>query len=125
VNQKINKMYTITKEFNFSASHALEDLEPGHPCMRVHGHNYKVTIELKSQSLNDDGFVCDYRKFEPIKQLLDKGFDHKHLNDFLDFQPSAENIAQHLFDLIAPHFPLLSAVIVSETDKTFARYDKS
>ena len=117
-------MFKITKEFEFCASHNLCDLEDGHPCMRVHGHNYKVIVELESETLNKDGFVCDYRKFEPIKKMLDEQFDHRHLNDFLPFQPSAENIAKHLFEIIIVTFPQLKAVTVSETPKTFARYER-
>lgn len=117
-------MYKISKEFGFCASHSLEGLEQGHPCMRVHGHNYKVTIHLQSETLNEDGFVCDYRKLEPIKRMLDTAFDHKHLNDFLTFQPSAENIAKHIYDLCKAQFPQLKAVTVKETDKTAATYEE-
>lgn len=117
-------MYKVHKEFEFCASHNLEGLEQGHPCMRVHGHNYKVIVELESETLNEDGFVCDYRKLEPIKRMLDNAFDHKHLNDFLPFQPSAENIAKHIYDLCKPQFPQLVAVTVKETDKTAATYEE-
>ena len=50
-------MYSISKDFEFCASHELCDLEVGHPCMRKHGHNYKVTMELRSETLNDAGMV--------------------------------------------------------------------
>ena len=117
-------MFKISKEFEFCASHSLINLEEGHSCMRIHGHNYKVIIELQAEKLNKDGFVCDYRKFDPIKKMLDEQFDHRHLNDFLAFQPSAENIAKHIFEIVAVTFPQLQAVIVSETPKTFARYER-
>ncbi len=90
-------MYKVSKEFDFCASHCLKGLEKNHPCMRTHGHNYKVIIEMESEELNDNGFVLDYRDMEPIKKFFNDGFDHKHLNDFLPFQPSAENIARHIY----------------------------
>ena len=116
-------MYTISKEFHFSASHELKGLSQDHPCTKLHGHNYIVIVELKSKNLNAVGFVKDYRELTSIKTFIDGALDHKHLNDFLDFNPSAENIAKHLFDLFKPNFPQLSAISVKETDKTIARYE--
>ncbi|HBU96439.1 6-pyruvoyl trahydropterin synthase family protein, partial [Thalassospira lucentensis] len=40
-------MFTITKQFAFSASHQLAGLDADHPCSRLHGHNYIVEVELK------------------------------------------------------------------------------
>ena len=118
-------MYTIRKEFNFSASHQLEGLQPeDHPCMRVHGHNYVVTVEMRSPFLNPQDFVLDYREMEPIKKYLDSTFDHRHLNDVMIPQPSAENIARVIFDYCKTRYPMLFAVEVSETPKTTARYEQ-
>ena len=116
-------MYTISKTFEFSASHNLIGLQAGHPCSRVHGHNYTVTIEMKKEQLCKDGFVLDYREMQPIKEYLDRAFDHKHLNDFFEGQPSAERIACNIYQILVPAYPFLSAVTVSETPKTFARYE--
>jgi len=116
-------MYTISKEFAFSSSHQLEGLPSNHPCSRLHGHNYVVVIELSDSRLNEVGFVKDYRELDPIKKFIDDALDHKHLNDFLPFNPSAENIAKHLYDLFKPDFPQLLAVTVKETPKTAARYE--
>lgn len=115
-------MYTVRKSFSFCASHELEELEKGHPCMRVHGHNYEVTVECRAAEVNEDGFVLDYRKMEPAKKLFDEAFDHRHLNDFIIFQPSAENLAKHFFNLLENHIPNLFAIEVSETPKSTARY---
>lgn len=117
-------MYRISKEFGFEASHCLKGLEEGHPCLRMHGHSYKVIVTFEAKELNKDGFIIDYRKLEPIKRLLDNVFDHKHLNDFLPFQPSAENIARHIYDICKVQFPDLVSVTVKETDKTAATYEE-
>jgi len=123
-------MFTITKEFEFSASHQLNELEEGHPCSRVHGHNYKVKVELKSNELNHKGMVQDYRELKPIKDWINSNLDHQHLNDIIPGpgNPTAENIAKWIYyrwnsRKCGPQFPLLSAVEVSETDKTNARYE--
>ena len=115
-------MFTITKEFHFSASHQLRGLPTEHPCSNLHGHNYIVTVELTDIKLNDVGFVIDYRALNPIKNWIDSEFDHKNLNDVVSFNPTAENIAKYLYQIFKGAFSQLSAVTVSETEKTKATY---
>jgi 6-pyruvoyltetrahydropterin/6-carboxytetrahydropterin synthase len=116
-------MFKIRKEFAFSASHCLDHLPEEHPCARVHGHNYVVTIELWSSHLNQNGFVKDYRELQSIKDFIDNKLDHRHLNDVLPCMPTAELIASHLFILFRNEYPQLMAIEVSETPKTSARYE--
>jgi len=115
-------MYTITKQFNFSASHQLDFLPDGHQCKRLHGHNYIVEVELQSEVLNRYNFVVDYGELKPLKLYIDKTLDHRHLNDVLNVDTTAENLAKHLFDLAKSRWPQVSAVRVSETPKTWAEY---
>jgi 6-pyruvoyltetrahydropterin/6-carboxytetrahydropterin synthase len=116
-------MYTIRKSFEFSASHQLKGLSGDHPCGFLHGHNYQVTIELKSKKLNNVGFILDYRELSFVKDWLDQNWDHKHLNDRIMCNPTAENMAKHLFETFETVLPELFAVEVSETNKTSARYE--
>ena len=116
-------MYTISKEFHFSAGHHLDGLAVEHPCSRQHGHNYIVRVFLKSTELNEAGFVRDYRALDVIKNYIDNYLDHKYLNDVLPSNPTAENIARYLFDLFKKSIPELYAIEISETPKTNARYE--
>jgi 6-pyruvoyltetrahydropterin/6-carboxytetrahydropterin synthase len=117
-------MYTIKKRFDFSASHQLYDLPDGHQCARLHGHNYIVEVELQTEVLNDVGFVVDYGDLKPLKEYIDGTLDHRHLNDVLPFQTSAENMARHLYQWSKAIWPQVSAVRVSETPKTWAEYSE-
>ncbi len=117
-------MHKISKKFNFSASHILEGLPKDHPCGRLHGHNYIVKVELSSERLNDVGFVVDYGELKVLENYIDNRLDHRHLNNVFDFQPSAENIARHLFDFCSNIWPEVTAVSVSETPKTWATYSQ-
>jgi 6-pyruvoyltetrahydropterin/6-carboxytetrahydropterin synthase len=117
-------MYIIRKEFAFSASHVLAHLPPEHPCSNLHGHNYVVTVELRNMAVDYIGFVTDYRALEPIKKYIDSTLDHRHLNDVIGFNPTAENLAYHLYMRFNGAFPNLNAVEVSETPKTTARYER-
>lgn len=119
-------MFTITKEFAFSASHVLDRLPGWHPCARMHGHNYVVVFELSAhaEELTDAGFVRDYRDLDPVKKWIDVTLDHRHLNEAMGggVSPSAENLARWVFEAWQERLPELSAVRVSETPKTWAVY---
>lgn len=115
-------MYTITKEFAFSASHQLLGLPEDHQCARLHGHNYVVELELAAGVLNDVGFVVDYGELAPFKRYLDHVLDHRHLNDVLGFNPTAELLARHLYYVALEHWPEVRAVRVRETPKTCSEF---
>lgn len=117
--------FTIAKEFAFSASHQLSHLEnPDHPCKRLHGHNYTVTMILEGEDTNNDGFVQDYRELDPVKKWIDAELDHKHLNDvFRDsLDTTAENLARRIYYRWTAFYPALVAVRVSETPKTYSEF---
>ena len=117
------KMYRISKQFSFSASHVLGHLPDEHPCARMHGHNYLVTVHLKSESLNEYGFVKDYKTLKIVKQFIDQTLDHQHLNDCMSVPPTSENIAHFLYEQFKPEIPELYAVEVSETPQTSCIYE--
>lgn len=115
-------MYTIAKEFHFSASHQLNGLPLEHQCARLHGHNYIVELILQSETLNEHGFVVDYLELKPFKNFIDDTLDHRHLNEVLDFATTAENLAKYLYDWAKQRWSQVTAVRVSETPKTWAEY---
>ncbi|MDE1904869.1 MAG: 6-carboxytetrahydropterin synthase QueD [Rhodospirillales bacterium] len=119
-------MFTISKTFDFSASHILDGLPEGHQCGRLHGHNYKVEVVLEGMALDERGFVMDYGDLAPFKAYLDDTFDHRHLNDLPAFHgvnPTAENMARHLHDWCRAEGWPVARVGVSETPKTWAWYE--
>ena len=116
-------MYKISKQFAFSASHILHGLSADHPCSRLHGHNYIITVYLRSKDLDEVGFIKDYRELSFIKEYIDVNLDHRHLNDVLPMNPTAENIASYLFNIFKQEIPQLYAIEVSETPKTSAIYE--
>lgn len=116
-------MYTISKQFHFSASHQLLDLPDEHPCARMHGHNYIVEVVLQSETLNQYGFVLDYNDLSALKDFIDNKLDHRHLNDVLgNNATTAEHLAKYLYDWANAKWPEVSSMRVSETPKTWAVY---
>ena len=115
-------MYTIKKQFTFSASHQLRLLPETHQCARLHGHNYIIEVELEEDSLDEFGFVVDYGELSYINTFIQTQLDHRHLNDVFIDNPTAENMAHVLYTKFKLLYPQLVAVHVSETPKTWATY---
>lgn len=89
-------MYYVTKEFEISAAHRLE-LDYPSKCSAVHGHNWYITVHCRAKELNANGMVTD---FTQIKALVNDRLDHALLNDVLPFNPTAENIARWIADMV-------------------------
>jgi 6-pyruvoyltetrahydropterin/6-carboxytetrahydropterin synthase len=116
-------MYKISKQFSFSASHILDLLAKDHPCARMHGHNYVITIHLKAEKLDEHGFVKDYNTLKIVEKYIEETLDHRHLNDVIPGHPTSENIAGFIYKRFKPEIPELYAVEVSETPKTSCIYE--
>lgn len=118
--------YTISKDHHFSASHHLAGLPDDHPCTRLHGHNYRLRVTLKSLTVDQVGFVADYHALTPFLRWVDDMFDHRHLNDVVSFNPTAELLARHFTEQAIQRLPLPDgvwvSVAVSETPKTWAEW---
>lgn len=113
----------IKKEFHFSSAHQLHGLPDIHPCSRLHGHNYILTVYLKGE-VNEIGFVQDYRELDGIKNYIDNVLDHRNLNDIFPMHnTTVENMCKILFDYFKKDYPLMYAIEMSETPKTNCRYE--
>ncbi len=101
-------MYYVKVVQWFSAAHYLKDY-PG-KCQNMHGHNWKVIVTLRASGLVD-GMVVDFKVLKAIVKL--RLPDHMCLNEVWDFQPTAENIAKHLYDEIKANLHLTCIVMDS------------
>ncbi|MEO6405734.1 MAG: 6-carboxytetrahydropterin synthase [Ferruginibacter sp.] len=97
-----------------------------------HGHNYDLVVKLTGVPDKTTGFVMDLKALSDIIQqnVLEK-FDHKNLNEdcieFKQLNPTAENIAIVIFDLLRPLISkeLLLQVRLYETERNFVEYPAS
>ncbi|MEY2903878.1 MAG: hypothetical protein RLY89_2984 [Bacteroidota bacterium] len=94
-----------------------------------HGHNYDLIVKVVGEPNPDTGYVLDMKELSNLikEQVLDK-FDHKNLNldtkEFAELNPSAENIAIVIYDLLKDKLdPALDLQIrLYETERNFVEY---
>ena len=108
-------MYTVIKQMEISASHQLT-LPYESKCENLHGHNWIITVYCKSETLDSNGMVID---FSHVKEIVHGRLDHKNLNEVLDFNPTAENIAHW----ICTQVPKCYKVEVQESEGNVAIYE--
>ncbi|MCA5004228.1 6-pyruvoyl trahydropterin synthase family protein [Sphingobacterium bovistauri] len=139
-------MITAERYHDISCGHRVVGHEG--KCRFLHGHNYRIHFEVEAQKLDNIGRVLDFSVIkEKLCMWLEDHYDHKFLiweNDplledlkmltaeslvIVPFNPTAENIAQHLVEVIAP-LQLegtgceLIRCKVEETQKCSATYKK-
>lgn len=94
-----------------------------------HGHNYELIVKLTGIPDPQTGFVIDLKLLSSIikENVLDK-FDHKNLNldtsEFKTLNPTAENIAIVIYDLLRGKIPVEADLQVRlyETERNFVEY---
>jgi 6-pyruvoyltetrahydropterin/6-carboxytetrahydropterin synthase len=120
-------MFHIFIKSHFSAGHHLRDY-PGN-CERPHGHNWKVEVTVKADSLDNLGMGLDFKALKnEVNKVLDT-LDHHDLNEHADFQsvnPSSENISVYIFNnlqnILSTDRYGIHSVTVRETDNSGVTY---
>ncbi len=130
----------IAKDFRWEMAHRLPEHTGG--CRNVHGHSYRMWIELAGEP-DEQGMVLDYFTLMEMVAPLVAEIDHAFICDrsdtlivnflessglkavYVDFPTTAENIAKWFFErlrfLFAPmkHLSELR-VRIEETERTYA-----
>jgi len=114
----------ITQAFTFESAHRLPHVAPTHRCFNLHGHSYRVELQLEGAVDPHTGFVIDFFDIEQVFHPLLKQLDHHCLNDIAGLEnPTAENIAVWIWNRIRPDLPLLARVTVFETPLCWAAFE--
>lgn len=106
----------LSKEFGFESAHSLPNVPEGHKCARLHGHSFRVGIQVDGPVGEHTGWVMDFADLKAAVQPTVDALDHRLLNDIPGLEnPTSENVARWIWQRIAPELPGLSAVTVRET----------
>ena len=125
--------WKLSTEFTFDSAHFIRDYDG--PCGRMHGHSYKVRIEVKSQKLHSSQYcphevmVADFKTLRWAKKDVTKGgLDHCILNEVMpeNYDTTAEMIAQYIYEETKKRIPegVELKVAVSETPNSWVEYEE-
>ncbi len=131
-------MHQIVKVLKFSYGHRLLDYEG--KCARPHGHNARVEVELRSETLDPRGMVADFGDVKDrLSAYIEAEIDHRMVlrrDDplvpalealgepvcVLEENPTAENLARLLFEKARSFGLPVAAVRFWETDSSCSEY---
>jgi 6-pyruvoyltetrahydropterin/6-carboxytetrahydropterin synthase len=135
----MSKKVAVIRREHFNAAHRLfkkgwtdgQNAETFGKCSfpNFHGHNYELEIKVVGEVDPETGFVMDLKKLSDlVNELVLEKFDHKNLNvdvaEFKDLNPTAENIAIVIYEILRPHIPATHDLFIRlfETPRNYVEY---
>ncbi len=119
--------YTLKVLTDFAAAHTLRDY-PG-DCAKLHGHNWKVEVEVVATALNEVGIGVDFKTIRKHANEVCDYLDHTYLNELSPFDkinPTAENIAAYIYSELGQRLngdtTRVCAITIWETERACVRY---
>jgi 6-pyruvoyltetrahydropterin/6-carboxytetrahydropterin synthase len=132
----------VSRKEHFNAAHRLHNpLWSDEKNQRVfgkcnnpnyHGHNYELIVTLVGEPDADTGYVFDMKELSDIiRDNVTNRFDHRNFNLdtdlFKDLNPTAENIAIVIWNILRPLIPTKHELRVRlfETERNIVDYPAS
>ncbi len=104
----------ITKSGNFDAAHFLSSHNDERPYARMHGHSFRLDVELEGELDTQKGWVVDFGDVDDALADLREQLDHRLLNEIEGLEvPTLENITVWVAQKLKQQFPGLVKVSVS------------
>ncbi len=127
----------LTRAYSFSAAHRLADPARGEAENRAiygkcanpqpHGHDYRFEVTVAGEPDPRTGLVADLGALDRVvEREVVAPFDHRYLNaeipPFDHVVPTAERIAERIWELLAPSVAALARIVVYETPRSAFTY---
>ena len=114
----------IFRAFTIEAAHRLPNVPAGHKCARLHGHSFRIELQVSGEVDAASGWVMDFADVKAAFQPTYDRLDHHYLNEIPGLEnPTSENLARWIWNEMKPLLPLLSKVTVHETCTSGCVYD--
>lgn len=114
--------FELRHQFRIESARFLPRLPAAHPCARMHGHSFLITLRLKGP-LDDQGWLIDFHEIQERSRPVIGALDHRVLNEVPGLEnPTTELLCRHVYEGLRPLLPALYQVIISETAPTECRY---
>ncbi len=136
----MSRIVSVTRVAHFNAAHRLhnpdwsaeKNAEVFGLCNNpsFHGHNYELHLTVRGAVDEGTGYVMDMKDIKDIleAEVLSK-FDHRNLNldvpAFKNVNPTAENIAVVIWDIMRPFVPANFELSVKlyETPRNYVEFN--
>lgn len=119
----MSKNFEIKVQYRIEAARRLQHLPDSHPCSRLHGHSFVITLTLYGPWNEEQAWMRDYHDLEMVVRPILAPLDHAYLNDISGLEkPTSENLCLYLYGKIKPLLPELQKVTVAETPTTECSY---
>ena len=121
-------MFELTITDEFEAAHRLPEYDG--KCCRLHGHNWRVEVVARGETLDDSGMLIDFKVLKQHVTDVLLTLDHYYLNEtapFAAMPPTAEHIARYVHDELCSRADFtgrvkIAAVKVWESPRSCAAY---
>lgn len=137
-------MYILKTEATFDSAHFLSGYDG--KCSNLHGHRWKIEIEIESSELVQDGqcrgMIVDFGDLKNDLKNLADSFDHAFIYEKdslkestvaalkdenfrlieVDFRPTAENFSKYFYDIMQSKGYKVRTLTVYETPNNCASY---
>lgn len=135
----MSKRVAVYRKEHFNAAHRLfrpdlsaqenERLFGKCALPNYHGHNYELIVKVTGEPDPITGYVVDMKWISDlVQEKVIERFDHQNLNldtqEFKELNPTAENIAIVIYDLLRPHVLAQHDLQIRlyETPRNFVEY---
>jgi len=113
----------VGKRFEFAAAHHLPGFEG--ECGEIHGHTWRVEIEVEGEVHIGTCMVVDFKRLKEIVEPIIDTLDHSYLNEIIA-NPTAEAIAtwiaMNIQEPIEREGVHLASVTVWESETSWAKF---
>jgi 6-pyruvoyltetrahydropterin/6-carboxytetrahydropterin synthase len=131
-------MFQVTREIEFCYGHRLLNYDG--KCRHLHGHNARAVITLQGSALDRCGMLVDFAEIKAkVQSWIDENLDHTMLLCradpllpillergervfVMDQNPTAENIAQLIYERAAQSGLPVAKVVLWETERCHSSY---
>ena len=137
--EEMGKKVAIFRKEHFNSAHRLfradwddkRNMDIFGKCAlpNYHGHNYELIVKIVGEPDEKTGYVMDLKQLSDlVKEKIIERFEHKNLNldteEFKNLNPTAENIAIVIYDLLRPHIEKEKDLQIRlyETPRNFVEY---
>lgn len=119
----MSKNFEIKVQYRIEAARKLSYLPENHPCARLHGHSFLITLLFFGPWNPELAWMRDYHDIEQVVRPILNTLDHHYLNDVPGLEkPTSESLCVYLFEKIKILIPELQKISIAETPTTECSY---